>query len=64
VVKQYLNAGLVEEIILHVAPIILGEGVRLFENINKKNLSFKIKDAINSQTVTHLFYNIIKNNNE
>jgi len=59
VVQQYLNAGLVEEIILHVAPVILGKGVRLFENINKEKLLFEISRTANSPEVTHIFYKVI-----
>jgi len=58
VVQQYLNAGLVDELTLHVTPIILGKGVRLFENINKEKLSLEIVEALNSPEVTHLFYKI------
>src|SRR5215203_3961125 len=31
VVQQYLRAGLLDEIQLHVAPVLLGDGVRLFD---------------------------------
>jgi len=59
VIQQYLNAGLVDEISLHFAPIILGKGVRLFEKIDKKKFSLEITDVVNSPMVTHLFYNVI-----
>ena len=32
VVQQYLRAGLLDELQLHVVPVLLGDGVRLFEN--------------------------------
>jgi dihydrofolate reductase len=31
VVQQYLEAGLIDEMQLHVAPLLLGDGVRLFD---------------------------------
>jgi dihydrofolate reductase len=37
VIQQYLNAGLIDEFSIHLAPIMMGSGVRLFKNINKKN---------------------------
>ena len=58
VIQQYINAGLVDEITLHVAPMILGRGVRLFENLYPENPSFEIKEVINSPAVTHLFYKV------
>ena len=33
VVQQYLAAGLFDEIQLHVAPVLLGDGVRLFDGV-------------------------------
>jgi dihydrofolate reductase len=31
VAEQYVGAGLLDEILIHVAPVLLGEGIRLFE---------------------------------
>jgi dihydrofolate reductase len=56
VIRQYLNAGLVDELILHQAPIILGKGVRLFENIDNTKFSLEVNNVVNSNEVTHLFY--------
>jgi riboflavin biosynthesis pyrimidine reductase len=60
VIQQHLNAGLVDELTLHIAPIILGKGVRLFENIDKEKISFEINEAVASNEVTHLFYNVVR----
>jgi len=63
VIQQYLNAGLIDEFSIHVAPIILGKGVRLFDKIESRKagekFSLEITDVINSPMVTHLFYNVI-----
>ena len=58
VVRQYFNAGLVDELSLHVAPIILGKGVRLFDKIDREKFSLEISEVINSSMVTHLFYKV------
>jgi len=58
VIQQYLNAGLVDEFSIHIAPIILDSGVQLFEHLDKSKFSFEIKNVINSPEVTHLFHNI------
>ena len=60
VIQQYLNAGLIDEFTLHLTPRIMGKGVKLFENIDKEKFSVEIKEVVNSPTVTHLFYRIIK----
>ncbi|HSP88383.1 MAG TPA: dihydrofolate reductase family protein [Ignavibacteriaceae bacterium] len=59
IVQQYLHAGFVDELILHVAPLLLGKGVRLFDNIEKEKFSVEISDVINSPTITHIFYKVI-----
>lgn len=33
-IQQFLNAGFVDEFFIHIAPIFLGSGIRLFEGIN------------------------------
>ncbi len=40
--------------------MIIGKGVRLFENIYKEKFSFHIKEVISSPMVTHLFYKVVK----
>ena len=59
-IQQYLNAGLIDEFNIHIAPTILGSGVQLFEHLDKSKFSFKIKDVVNSPEVTHLNY-VVKN---
>ncbi|MCO4292528.1 dihydrofolate reductase family protein [Solitalea sp. MAHUQ-68] len=59
VIQQYLNAGLIEELIIHQVPLLLGKGVRLFENLDTDKFSFEIIEAINSSEVTHIRYKVI-----
>lgn len=56
VVLQYLNAGLVDELSLSVAPVFLGEGLRLFEGIDTRKVGVEIAEVIPSPSVTHLRY--------
>lgn len=62
VIQQYFNAGLVDELTLHVVPLILGKGVCLFENIDKEKFSIEIIEVINSKQVTHLIYKVRNSN--
>jgi dihydrofolate reductase len=57
-IQQYLNAGLIEEGVIHIAPILLSSGVHLFEHLDKSKFTFEIKNVINSSRVTHIFYNV------
>ena len=58
VVNQFLAAGLIDELRLHVAPIILGAGERLFEGTGVVNL--EPVSARNTKFVTHLTYKVVR----
>jgi dihydrofolate reductase len=56
VIRQYLNAGLVDEFSIAVSPVFLGAGIRLFDGIDRHRVSVEITEAIHSPLVTHLNY--------
>jgi dihydrofolate reductase len=56
VAQQYLKAGLLEEILLHVAPVLLGGGVRLFEGLGPDDAKLELAEVIESPAVTHIRY--------
>jgi dihydrofolate reductase len=58
VVQQCVNAGLLDEFQVHVAPLFLGDGVRLFDRLDPKQLEGV--RVIESPTVTHLSYRVVK----
>jgi dihydrofolate reductase len=60
VAQQYLNAGLLDELQLHVAPLLLGGGVRLFDNVDAERVRLEGIKAIQSPAVTHLTYCVVK----
>jgi dihydrofolate reductase len=55
-VNQYLAAGLLDELFLHVAPVVLGGGERLLEGVGDPAL--EIVETIPSPTVTHVRYRV------
>lgn len=58
IIQQFLNAGLVDELHVHIAPIMLGDGIRLFDNLEKGRFSINIDKVIHSPLVTHITYNV------
>jgi dihydrofolate reductase len=54
--NQYLAAGLVDELHLHIAPLVLGGGARLFEGVAPRDLV--PTQVIGSRDVTHVRYRL------
>ena len=58
VINEYLAAGLIDELELHVAPIVLGAGARLFDGIGP-NLKLEALRVIEAPGVAHLKYRVV-----
>ncbi len=58
VIQQYLNAGLVDEFHVALAPVLLDAGTRLFDRIDQERVTFEITEAMHSPRVTHLRYEV------
>lgn len=59
-IQQFLNAGLIDECFIHIAPVFLGSGIRLFDNIDKDLYDIQIQEVIHSDVTTHLRYRLVK----
>lgn len=59
-IQQFLNAGLVDEFFIHIAPVFLGSGIRLFDGIDKNKYDIRIVEVIPSDLTTHLRYKLTK----
>jgi dihydrofolate reductase len=58
VIQQCLAAGLLDEIQIHVAPVLIGEGRRLLENLGAEHIELEPHRVIASPEVTHLKYRV------
>jgi dihydrofolate reductase len=58
VIQQYFAAGLIDEFWLHVAPILLGDGERLLENVG--DLQVEQVRAVEAPGVTHIMYRVVR----
>ncbi len=57
-INQYLAAGLIDELWLHIAPVTVGKGTRLFENV--PNLKLEPIEVSGTNVVTHIKYRVLK----
>ena len=59
VINQYLAAGLLDELELHVVPILLGGGARLLEGVGPE-VQLEQARVVEAPGVTHLKYRVVK----
>lgn len=57
-VQQCLRAALLDEVIINLVPVLLGDGVRLFEDGSPGDYELAIDNVISAQGVTHLTYRV------
>jgi dihydrofolate reductase len=60
IIQQALKAGQVDEFQIHLIPILLGGGIRLFEHTGLANAELETTRVIESDGVTHLSYRVVK----
>jgi dihydrofolate reductase len=57
-IQQFLSAGLLDELQIHVVPVLLGGGVRLFDGLGQVDL--ETTRVVDSPAVTHLKFRVVK----
>ena len=55
--RQYLAAGLLDELVLHLVPVVIGAGERLLDGLG--GIAMEPTEVIASPTVTHLRYRVL-----
>lgn len=59
-IQQYLRAGLLDEIQIHITPLLLGGGIRLFDDLGSEHLELEQTRVVDSPDVTHLRFRVVK----
>ena len=59
IAQQYLAAGLLDELELHVVPVLLGDGARLFPSRGDAEVRLEQVRAVEAPGVTHLKYRVV-----
>jgi dihydrofolate reductase len=58
VINQYLAAGLLDELELHIVPLVLGGGARLFDGLRGADVRLEQVRAVEAPGVTHVKYRL------
>jgi len=59
-INQYLAAGLLDEFELHLVPIVLGDGARLFDDLGDADVHLEQLRAVEAPGVTHVKYRVVR----
>ena len=59
IVQQALRAGLIDQIDIDLAPVLLGAGIRLFDNLPEP-IELEIQRVVEGTGVTHISYRVVK----
>jgi dihydrofolate reductase len=60
IIQQYLAAGLVDEISIHLVPVLFGNGIRLFEHLGGEHILLEIAETIETPAAVHLRFRVVK----
>jgi dihydrofolate reductase len=58
--QQALKAGLVDEILIHLVPVLLGEGIRLFDHIGSGPIELERTEIVSTAQITSLKFRVVK----
>ena len=58
--QQFLRAGLVDELSIHLVPVLFGSGTRMFDNLGDQHLQLEPTETIQTAAATHLRYRVAK----
>jgi dihydrofolate reductase len=59
-IQQCLRAGLLDELLLNLIPIVLGDGERLLDGLAGVQASFECTRVVEAPGVTHLYYRVLR----
>jgi len=60
IIRQYLKAGLLDEMYIQLIPILLGDGIRLFEGFDPDGIKLQKTNVIETPAATHFRFEVVK----
>ena len=58
--QQYIAAGLVDEISIHLVPVLFGDGTRMFEHLGGEHIQLETAGVIETPEATHLRFRVVE----
>jgi dihydrofolate reductase len=59
IIRQFLKAGLLDELHIHLVPILLGDGVRLFEDLDPDGIELRKSSSVETPGASHLRFEVV-----
>ncbi len=60
IAQQCLKAGLIDEIQIDLVPVLLGEGIRLFDNLGDAPIELECRSIVPGNGVIHMNFRVVK----
>jgi dihydrofolate reductase len=60
IIRRYLSAGLLDEMQIHLIPLLLGGGVQLFEGLDPEGIELRRTSSIETPSATHFRFEVVK----
>jgi dihydrofolate reductase len=58
--QQYIGAGLVDKISIHLVPMLFGSGTRMFEHLCTEHIQLETVGVIETPEATHLRFRVVE----
>jgi dihydrofolate reductase len=59
IIQEYLKAGLLDEMQIHVVPVLFGDGTRLFEHLGGRRIELKRTSTVDTPGATHFRFSVL-----
>ena len=60
VAQQFLKGGFIDEVSIHLVPVLFGSGTRLFEGLEGEHISLEIIEVIQTAEAIHMRFRLVK----
>ena len=57
--QQFLTRGFIDEVSIHLVPVLFGSGTRLFDGLESEHISLEILDVIQTPEAIHMRFRVL-----